>query len=713
MIRGGKNLINGSFREVVVGDDGIPIVGATEVVVMDQELNSTAAATTATRTNDVEQQAPQAVVMDQELASNLRHGTRTSTSTNTGTTKPGATRQAPSSDPENLLPARVDPDNVNADNRNDYNSDAESMTTPEAGSSSSVDSPHTPPTATAVHAFLVNYDEEQPTSQQSATNSALQPVQYPVVIAEPLRKWVCCWDKLQIKPNKWRYAAGFVLFTIFGAVLVTVAIMLTGNSRGGDTDLNISTSTNDGGTSPDTPLQTLAPTSSEQCDIDIQATACLVRSNVNGTSVLNPCDSIRPFTPRCTSAISELTIRYTGLSCGSSFNIQPPDLFRCYDYQTAASESQHHYLVARDAYDENRIFFQGWVSIGQYVTLGTTAGEDQTIDFLNVTVYSGNATSDTPPEITPNLNIRQSYFMIIDCSRNFFLGDKFGSGQISGFVSKADGNVSAFREATVTFEINSIDAETANRTDVLDFRVLRADDEEIIPLSPQQQDGGNATTTTRVVEYSFPFDTSISQNQLISASVTGQVVGGRKCTSNTDYSFVHNGNAYPTLPPSLPTACKNGLEIKCDGGVGNGFGPIDCSEAELLCVSGGGFLSSITFKTTLETCEQAAVASADNTISDALLSCEDIEPLEKEYVTTLRIQGSEEGDIFFEGGTGEGSMLVAENNNVGFPEITSVILANNPIQIYQRMDIKTGCNDLSVGMKLGMLQVSALTYCLE
>mmetsp|Transcript_24780 Transcript_24780/g.35330 ORF Transcript_24780/g.35330 Transcript_24780/m.35330 type:complete len:798 (+) Transcript_24780:1-2394(+) len=280
-----------------------------------------------------------------------------------------------------------------------------------------------------------------------------------------------------------------------------------------------------------------------------------------------PCDAIPILPTRCESRPRSMVFRYNGGACTQSFNIQPPTLFSCLDFQGGppTQEGQESYIIAQDIRGLGVIYFEGFVKVGESFLVED--GGNQVQPNMNITIWNSAVTT---PE-----NMVQTMVYHSSCSQNLFLKDRYGSVQLVIFVNDVQGEVTCFLNATYSFNIaneGDFSFQLLSLFSVTNLGAFNLTDavlgQEILP--------GQGF----VVERNILIDLTVRQRYTAATTITGSSPQGNICRDTNFLNFIA-GNPlppiFPTFAPTLAptvtaspsadpmtTACSISANIRCD-----------------------------------------------------------------------------------------------------------------------------------------------------
>jgi hypothetical protein len=272
--------------------------------------------------------------------------------------------------------------------------------------------------------------------------------------------------------------------------------------------------------------------------------ACFVQLSVECTpeGEAEDCNSILPLRTRCEDRPFAMVFRYNGGGCDQSFNIQPPDLFQCFDFHGGPPtiEGAVSYITVTDIRGLDIIYHADFVAVGDEYTVADN-GRDVEPN-MNISIWSSE---DTSPE-----NLLQTLIFHSSCSQNLFLKDRFGASQLVIFVNEEQGVVSCFVNVTYTYiiENNLVGGNAVLQTlsSTTNFGVFNLTD----AINGVSVDPGTA--------FRFPvqvvLDLTFRQRYTAFSVVTGASPDGFVCQDTDFLEFVAGNPLPPTFPTFSPTA---------------------------------------------------------------------------------------------------------------------------------------------------------------
>jgi hypothetical protein len=279
---------------------------------------------------------------------------------------------------------------------------------------------------------------------------------------------------------------------------------------------------------------------------------CFVSIDVKCTSSDNSsenCGSILPLLTRCEDRPFAMVFRYNGGGCGQSFNIQPPDLFQCSDFQGGPPtvEGTLSYIVVTDIQGRGVVYQQGFVAVGDEYTVAD-GGNDVEAN-LNITIYNSD---DTSPG-----NVLQTLILHSSCSSNLFLKDRFGASQLVVFVNEVQGVVSCFFNTTYSFTIENTadgnDAILQSLVSLTNFGTVNLTDQVSgVVLGPQDAITFNETVV---------LDLTVRQRYTALTTIIGESPQGFQCRNFDFFEFVAGNPLPPTFPTLSPTSSPTATPV--------------------------------------------------------------------------------------------------------------------------------------------------------
>ena len=257
----------------------------------------------------------------------------------------------------------------------------------------------------------------------------------------------------------------------------------------------------------------------------------------NGTK----CDDLIPEAVICEQGPSELVMLLNGGDCSQSFNIQPEQLFQCFDFSppngVGPPPKKGLLYVEAQASKGSDPYFEGMVEVGtSFALTAPPGGKDKLAADTSVLIREGPG---GPPMQLINFHT--------SCSRNLFLKDKYGAIQVIGWTNEEQGTVSCLKNVTYNYTIENtgvVDAELLSLTTFLDPPGTTVNLTEAV-VGQILESGGNFSVAVAV-----QIDLITATPYLVEAELVGKSPGDVECADSDSLKFVAGGNG--VLPDETP-----------------------------------------------------------------------------------------------------------------------------------------------------------------
>jgi hypothetical protein len=206
------------------------------------------------------------------------------------------------------------------------------------------------------------------------------------------------------------------------------------------------------------------------------------QSSCNVTVEFGECPAPEPVAidNGCENPFQVITLRYNGGDCMQSHNLLERHEFTCDDTNggppTSSSTPNYITVTSRSG---NETYFEGNVSIGDEYTLNADEEYSVLIGEMTISVYD-----------TKGGNMLQKTNLLLDCTNELFLFDRFGASQVTSWKEINGREVKlpdpTTRTASIAVTVNNPDDSSSMR--LVEMTLLGNMQEEAVDYTPEIKD---------------------------------------------------------------------------------------------------------------------------------------------------------------------------------------------------------------------------------
>ena len=434
-----------------------------------------------------------------------------------------------------------------------------------------------------------------------------------------------------------------------------------------------------------------APTMSLDCVVEVNL-ECVNNDGIQ-------CDEIVPVPVICEQRPSVLTMLYNGGPCGQSFNIQPSNLFQCFDLISPPGAGPP--PLAGPAYIEARasangeLLFAGVVEAGDEFNITSPEGSDRIEADTSILIRQGTGSDGAPMQF---INYHTS------CSRNLFLKDRYGSTQVAGWINELQGEVNCTTNVLYNYDIRNAGIVNAELVSLLTFTDPPG---ETLNFTDQVQDQILEQNGSFMIQVQAEIDLTTRMRHFVEATLVGKNPTGREC-SDTDSLEFEAGTPVFGLPPTPapPTASPAPTPDPA--------GQLCVIEASAECLLANlapcSLLSSLPLF--FYTCRVPNIldlgwiftgGTCSESTTSQVFDCTDVAPIVGP--ARIRVVGTTSNDEYFNGLiTLDSDFAFQGINSTSLDPVVDVTITSLAGDVLQTMSINTVCteaNDLTLGETFG------------